>query len=68
MPPPLAASIYLGSESSGPCDWPSWTTRRRIAIVLASYCRAVRMLAGGAGSKLLRKGLMSMPPRRMNRA
>src|SRR5439155_19883914 len=32
-----------------------------------AYCRALRTLSG-ALSKLLRKGLMSMPPRRRNRA
>jgi len=32
------------------------------------YCRGVRSLSSGAGSKLLRKGLISMPPRRRKRA
>jgi len=32
------------------------------------YCRAVRTFAGGAIATLVRKGLMSIPPRRVKRA
>ncbi len=67
MPPLLAASTHLGSNPGGSCDGPS-PPRGDFRLVAASYCRGVRMLAGGAGSKLLRNGLMSMPPRRMKRA
>ena len=67
MPPLLAASTVwaaiLADHVTGHLDH-----EVRMAIVVASYCRGVRMLAGGAGSKSLRNGLMSMPPRRMKRA
>jgi len=42
--------------------------RRAVLRTANNYCRGVRMFAGGADSKLLRNGLMSMPPRRMKRA
>jgi hypothetical protein len=66
MPPLLAASLY---SAPGVAEFGrAISTALDLRLVAAPYCRGVRTLAGGAGSKLLRNGLISMPPRRMKRA
>ena len=58
--------VSVGTGGDGRAQERHSTGRARAAP--ARHCRAVRAFGGGGSSPLVRKGLMSMPPRRVKRA